>query len=532
MKTLFKSIILFCILNLIFCIYSNAQIQQNNVRVVDTVYTPTGYTGGALSAILWLPSITNGAAVVIVHNAGGTPQSEAVYGDFFSSYGYVVISIDYYGFFHASGIPSLYPAPVTALKTAVEFLRRNTLNFGCFTGKVACLGFSQGAMTIGETITWDNDDSYFNTDPAINDHLDAVVCYYGLYDNYNHLESPFFGDGGNEATIADYFSLSPALRATKGNAIANVTNISTPVLLFHGTSDQVWSVGQSIEFNDTLIAYGKSRELNLFPGGDHIFDFQGTISPHLNIHDNHLTTEGIISRDTALAFISRTLKVNNIHCPYGKSYWKNHPSLWNSDATPMKLGTVNSYSKTQLLAILNSSGGNDPSLKLAQDLIAAKLNLANNSYASPIVSTIIAADNLIGARAIPVIPFIASNSTEASQMTALGNTFQSYNNGIMTPNCNSSRMAKNNSLENVSMNIFPNPFSSSTIISFSFVETQKISVKIYDITGRLVTTLADGRFEEGTNKVEWNVGEEQAGIYILRMEVRGYLRTEKLVVVK
>lgn len=105
MKTqLIKTIILFCILNFTFCIYSNAQIQQNKIRVVDTVYTPPGYSGGALSAILWLPSITNGAAIVVAHNAGGDPASEAIYGDFFSSYGYVVISIDYYGFFHSSGI--------------------------------------------------------------------------------------------------------------------------------------------------------------------------------------------------------------------------------------------------------------------------------------------------------------------------------------------------------------------------------------------------------------------------------------------
>jgi hypothetical protein len=58
-QQLIKSILTFC--NLHFAIYysATAQIQQNqNVRVVDTIYTPASYPGNPLppTSILWLPS--------------------------------------------------------------------------------------------------------------------------------------------------------------------------------------------------------------------------------------------------------------------------------------------------------------------------------------------------------------------------------------------------------------------------------------------------------------------------------------------
>ena len=533
MKTLLiKSFFVLFMLQVACSLVSNAQIQQNNIRIVDTVYTPPGYSGGALTSRLWLPSVTNGAAIILAHHAGGLPQDYSNYGDFFSSFGYVVISIDYYSFFHASG-PPLYPDPVRAFKTGIEFLRKNAVTFGCYTGKVAGFGFSEGAMHWAETITWDNDDAYFNTDPSINDHLDAVICYYGLYDKLRHLESPFFSDEGNESLIADYFSPNPALRATKGNPIVNVANITTPVLLFHGTSDQVWNYQQSVEFNDSLLAHGKSSILKLLPGRDHIFDVRGSIDP-LHFHMDHFSGDGEMARDTALAFISRTLQVTNIHCPFNKSYWKNHVADWNADALPMKLGSTNYYNQSQLLTMMNSSAGNDPVLKLAQELIAAKLNLGNNTVAVSIVSTIVASDQLIGNRSIPVIPAIATNSTQGIQMTALGNTLNAYNNGTLTPNCRNSgsRMDQNNSSPDFSLSIYPNPVLYTTTVSFTLTQAQKISLKIFDMNGKLVATLADKIFDTGENELKWNAEKMQAGVYLLQLQSVEKLLTEKLIVTR
>ena len=44
---------------------------------------------------------------------------------------------------------------------------------------------------------------------------------------------------------------------------------------------------------------------------------------------------------------------------------------------------------------------------------------------------------------------------------------------------------------------YPNPFNPSTIINFALVRSGNVSLKIYDILGREVTTLVDGNMNAG-----------------------------------
>jgi acetyl esterase/lipase len=535
MKTLiFKIIFAISIINCGFAIRANAQIQQNNVRVVDTTYTPVGYPDIALNGLLYLPSITNGAAAVVVHGLGGVPQNLHLWGESLSSFGYVVLVIDYLSFENQFGLPNRYPGPVRAIKTACEFLRKNSVQFGNYNQRVGLIGSSGGAMHSAETIIWDNDDAYFSTDPGINDHFDATVLFYGWYNYYNYLESVFNTPGthdGLEALLAELFYDDPSLQSTKGNPLVNVDNITSPVLLLHGTADQILQFEQSVEFRDSLLAHNKNVQLELIPGANHVYEFHNS-HPIQNFNWNQWSALGEITRDTVLAFLSRTLEVTPIYCPSNKSYWKNHPELWSFDATPMMLGITNSYNKAQLLSILNSSSG-DVTIKLAQDLIAAKLNLANNSWAPPIASTIVAADNLIGSRAIPVLPAVASNSAQGIQFTSLAGTLQAYNNGSMTPNCNNSpRLAQNSSSSDLSFRIFPNPVSGLATISFALVKSEQVSLKVFDVKGKLIATVADKHFEAGEIQITWDSRDVNPGIYFLKMETENYSETEKISILK
>ena len=85
-------------------------------------------------------------------------------------------------------------------------------------------------------------------------------------------------------------------------------------------------------------------------------------------------------------------------CPQPKGYWKSNPALW--PVTSLTLGSQ-TYLKTQLLTILKMAVGTGPkadaSLILADQLIAAKLNIANGSDPTPIDSTITHADSLLSA---------------------------------------------------------------------------------------------------------------------------------------
>ena len=83
-----------------------------------------------------------------------------------------------------------------------------------------------------------------------------------------------------------------------------------------------------------------------------------------------------------------------------------------------------------------------------------------------------------------------------------------------------------------SLNIYPNPVSNSTTISFSISQSQKVSLKIFDVRGRLVSTLADGIFEAGENELMWSAADVNAGIYFLQFQSAENLQTEKLIVTK
>jgi len=131
-----------------------------------------------------------------------------------------------------------------------------------------------------------------------------------------------------------------------------------------------------------------------------------------------------------------TVDLCTTNCPLTQGFWKNHPHAW--PVSTLELGTV-SYTEAQLLNILQTSPGSgngaDASLILAHQLIAAKLNLANGSDPCPILSIIAAADALIDSHTIPIVPQITPSSTVGAQMVALASALDSYNEGLLTPNC-------------------------------------------------------------------------------------------------
>ena len=61
------------------------------------------------------------------------------------------------------------------------------------------------------------------------------------------------------------------------------------------------------------------------------------------------------------------------------------------------------------------------------------------------------------------------------------------------------------------MQNYPNPFNPSTLIDFEVFETSKISLNVYDLSGRLVKKLLSGNLNSGTYSIEWN-GKNTNGI--------------------
>ena len=81
-------------------------------------------------------------------------------------------------------------------------------------------------------------------------------------------------------------------------------------------------------------------------------------------------------------------------------------------------------------------------------------------------------------------------------------------------------------------NPYPNPFNPTTTIRFRVVARQASLLQIYDVTGRLVETLIDGKMEPGTHEIIWDAHSYSAGIYFIQMTSGRNRQVQKLILLK
>jgi len=97
------------------------------------------------------------------------------------------------------------------------------------------------------------------------------------------------------------------------------------------------------------------------------------------------------------------------------------------------------YTKTELLIILNTpigSGKNaDASLILADQLIAAKLNIANGVDPAPVSSTITHADSILSGYSGKLPYHVKPSSANGQAMVNDATVLNNYNNGALIPGC-------------------------------------------------------------------------------------------------
>lgn len=79
---------------------------------------------------------------------------------------------------------------------------------------------------------------------------------------------------------------------------------------------------------------------------------------------------------------------------------------------------------------------------------------------------------------------------------------------------------------------YPNPFNPSTVIEFEVRSSAFVSLRVYDVLGRLVRTLVNKIERPGSYKVELNAADLPSGVYFYRMRAGRYSKTMKLIVLK
>jgi len=75
---------------------------------------------------------------------------------------------------------------------------------------------------------------------------------------------------------------------------------------------------------------------------------------------------------------------------------------------------------------------------------------------------------------------------------------------------------------------YPNPFSERTTISFYIPSASKVTLEVFDINGKIVSTLADDTLL-GKQRVVWNGAKSQSGLYFIRLQSGNRVQTLKAV---
>jgi hypothetical protein len=79
-----------------------------------------------------------------------------------------------------------------------------------------------------------------------------------------------------------------------------------------------------------------------------------------------------------------------------------------------------------------------------------------------------------------------------------------------------------------SMNVYPNPFTTSTNIAVTLSEPQDVAINVYNLMGQVVYQIPAGRMEAGDHMFEFNANGLSNGFYIVRMNVGDQVLTSRI----
>ena len=79
---------------------------------------------------------------------------------------------------------------------------------------------------------------------------------------------------------------------------------------------------------------------------------------------------------------------------------------------------------------------------------------------------------------------------------------------------------------------YPNPFNPVTVISYQLPVNSNVELKVFDMLGREVATLVEGRVEAGIHSVSWNASGNASGIYFYRLKAGGRVLTHRMTLIK
>ncbi len=79
------------------------------------------------------------------------------------------------------------------------------------------------------------------------------------------------------------------------------------------------------------------------------------------------------------------------------------------------------------------------------------------------------------------------------------------------------------------LTLAPNPVGQNTaVVRYALSEKSRVTISIYDLSGRLIENLVDANKKAGQYKIDWNTKQYPTGIYFVRLTAGNYVATKKL----
>jgi acetyl esterase/lipase len=204
-------------------------------------------------------------AVVFVHGGGwmrGDPSQAAGNALHLARRGIATIAISY-----RLAPAHRFPAPLDDVRRGLRWVRAHGHALGIDTGRLALLGLSAGAHLLMLAHLAGTIPELAPDLPAdlgdVPETVRAVVAHYGPYDLGRRRSEMVDGLLGPRVEDPVWTRLA--------SPIAHADRATAPVLLIHGTADQLVSWRESERMHAALLDAGKASELLLLEGAPHAF---------------------------------------------------------------------------------------------------------------------------------------------------------------------------------------------------------------------------------------------------------------------
>ena len=81
-------------------------------------------------------------------------------------------------------------------------------------------------------------------------------------------------------------------------------------------------------------------------------------------------------------------------------------------------------------------------------------------------------------------------------------------------------------------NPYPNPFNSLTNIKYSLPIDSDVTLKVYNLLGKEISTLINQNIKAGYHSIVWDADNFSSGVYFVKLTTKEFSQTQKIILIK